>query len=103
MGKNLQAVSTAGLAILFFAAAGQGAAGLTINSCNPPAQVETDQRDYLPGTTAYIAGCGFLAGETVELQVLHIDSTPSTGQQHDPWQVTADSSGNIESTWLVCR
>src|SRR5437867_8794146 len=83
--------------------AGPGAFASTVDPCDPPAQVQTDQRDYLPGTTAYITGCGFLAGEAVELQVLHIDGTANTGAQHGPWQVAAEASGSFQTSWLVCQ
>ena len=67
------------------------------------ATVTTDQADYSPGATAHITGAGFLAGETVELQVLHT-TTPNddaTSPAHQPWQVTADAQGNFLSTWYV--
>jgi hypothetical protein len=83
------------------------------------ATVWTDQADYQPGDTAYISGSGFALGETVELQVLHIDGTPNTGAGHDPWYVTDGvrgdfnndgimdgdldgiADGNIQTTWYV--
>src|SRR5438093_13448364 len=67
------------------------------------ATVTTDQSDYPPGDTAYITGGGFLAGETVQLQVLHT-TTPNddaTSPAHQPWEVTADAQGNFTSTWYV--
>src|SRR5437879_2305559 len=67
------------------------------------ATVTTDKADYSPGSTAYITGSGFLAGETVELQVLHT-TTPNddaTSPAHQPWQVTAGAQGNFTSTWYV--
>src|SRR5438874_1123123 len=67
------------------------------------ATVTTDEADYAPGSTAYITGSGFLAGETVQLQVLHT-TTPNddaTSPAHQPWQVTADANGNFQTTWLV--
>jgi hypothetical protein len=66
------------------------------------ATVTTDETDYPPGGTVYITGNGFAPGETVELQVLHVDGADNdTSPAHDPWQVTADVDGNFESTWLV--
>ncbi len=50
--------------------------------------VTTDKLDYFPGETAYIAGSGYQASETVQLQVLHTDGTANTGAGHSPWQVT---------------
>jgi uncharacterized repeat protein (TIGR01451 family) len=68
-----------------------------------PAEVETDQADYPPGSTAYIIGSGFLPKETVSLQVLHADGTPSDGADHEPWSVRADSRGEFASSWHVCE
>ena len=73
------------------------------------ATVATDQQDYAPGDVAQICGRGFAVGETVELQVLHTDATPNTGDGHTPWQVTDGSpddldgqlDGNIQTTWYV--
>lgn len=67
--------------------------------------VQTDKGDYQPGEVAYITGSGFLAGETVTLQVLHVgeegDNTTSPSGAHLPWNVVADPSGNISSSWQV--
>ena len=51
------------------------------------ASVWTNQVDYLPGNTAVINASGFLAGETVQFQVLHTDGTSNTGTNEVPWQV----------------
>src|SRR5262249_49009231 len=61
----------------------------------------TDKFDYAPGETATIAGSGFRSGETVTLQVVHTDNTPPGGAGHDPFTVTADSSGHIAASWHV--
>ena len=66
------------------------------------AEVTTDQSDYAPGSTANITGTGFAAGETIRLQVLHADGTPATGDDHQPWNVVADASGGLATTWHVC-
>jgi len=66
----------------------------------------TDKADYKPGETATLTGSGFQAGETVTLQVLHADHQPGdpiTGEDHDPWQVTADENGGFVTTWHVCE
>ncbi len=89
--------------------------GLTATTVlNNPAWVDTDLDDYPPGATVYITGGGFLAGETVELQVLRIGSvaTDSThessdlndaGEGFDTWTVQADENGNlVDATWYVC-
>jgi hypothetical protein len=67
------------------------------------ATVTTDLPDYPPGSTVIITGSGFLAGESVKLQVLHYDinGDNDASAAHQPWYVTADADGNISSTWLV--
>src|SRR5438067_1651019 len=72
---------------------------------NPPAvtlaAVATDKADYAPGTLAAIVGSGFLPGEVVRLIVLHADGRPSTGNDHLPWEVTADPLGGFATSWHV--
>src|SRR5438309_384178 len=51
-------------------------------------RIETDLLDYPPGATAQITGYGFQPGEIVQLQVLHIDGTPNSGEGHAPWLLT---------------
>ena len=73
------------------------------------AAVVTDKPEYVPGETAQITGTGFVRGETVQLQVLHTDDTPNTGNGHTPWVITdggeGDSDGkkdgNFATTWYV--
>src|SRR5436309_101915 len=75
------------------------------------AWVHTDMDDYPPGATVYITGGGFLANETVQLQVLHVgwvdgehvqDPAPDTWTV-DTWMVQADDNGNlVDATWYVC-
>src|SRR5260221_3233354 len=67
------------------------------------ATVTTDQSDYSPASTVTITGSGFAAGETITVQVLHVDGTldNATSSAHLPWEVVADASGNFTSTWLV--
>jgi hypothetical protein len=67
------------------------------------ATVTTDRRDYFPGETAYITGAGFAPWETVELQVLHVDGRPNTGDEHHVWRITADVIGGFQTTWHVCE
>src|SRR5438105_2111493 len=59
--------------------------------------VTTDQSDYPPGSTVYISGGGFAAGETVTCQVLHSPTGGDdlTSPAHQPWTVTADDAGNF--------
>jgi len=71
--------------------------------------VATDLDDYAPGETATITASGFLVGEAVELQVLHIDEVPNTGIGHDSWQVIDGGpddldrvmDGNVQTRWVV--
>src|SRR6266571_1033074 len=66
------------------------------------ATVQTDKPDYSPGSTVYITGSGFTPNETVTLQVIHVDDGDDLiSPAHQPWTTTADSSGNISSTWIV--
>ncbi|MDE3090186.1 MAG: hypothetical protein KGJ80_12455, partial [Chloroflexota bacterium] len=64
-------------------------------------RVVTDKSDYPLGATVQISGSGFQPGEIVQLQVLHIDGTPNTGDGHQPWSVTADTNGRFQTTWFV--
>lgn len=71
---------------------------------NSSATINTDRDDYSPGQTANITGSGWQPGESVRLQVVHIDPnflalTPHAG--HDPWYVTADSEGWVRAQWYV--
>lgn len=97
-------------AALFLAAvallASVAATPAQITSTSPPAMAPwliTDKADYAPGESAVFAGGGFLAGETVVLQVLHADGTPATGDDHLPWAVAADGAGNLQTVWHVCE
>lgn len=63
------------------------------------ATVQTDKPDYHPGDTAWITGSGFWANETVTLKVTHVPPLPGedTLASHQPWDITADASGNINA------
>lgn len=97
------------VALLLVAVALLGSVAATqaqITSTSPPAAAPwliTDKADYAPGESAVFAGGGFLAGETVVLQVLHANGTPATGDDHQPWSVTADGAGNFQTVWHVCE
>ena len=67
------------------------------------ATIQTDLLDYPPGSTAIITGSGFQPGETVTLQVVHVDgdSLGTDPQYHQPFTTVADASGNISSSWWV--
>jgi hypothetical protein len=64
--------------------------------------VETGLLDYPPGANAQITGYGFRSGEIVQLQVLHLDGTPNTGEGHAPWLLTADANSNVAKGGTSC-
>ena len=76
------------------------ATGLLLTAASA-ATVTTDQPDYPPGSTAQITGEGFQPGEIVELQVANITFLEDIGDEHLPWQVTADENGALSSSWYV--
>src|SRR5262249_15532244 len=63
--------------------------------------ITTDKFDYQPRGWVQISGAGFLADETVTLQVVHLDNTDPGGAGHEPWTATADGSGTFTSSWYV--
>ncbi len=68
------------------------------------ASVTTDKPDYSPGSTVQISGSGFAVCEAVQLQVLNVTYPDDIGLgylEHEPWQITADASGNIAAEWNV--
>src|SRR5207249_8322477 len=62
----------------------------------------TDQADYAAGSTAVIAGSGFLPAESIVVQVLHADGTSDSGEDHQPWTAMADADGHFKTEWRVC-
>ncbi|NOT32013.1 MAG: hypothetical protein HOP15_16325 [Planctomycetes bacterium] len=62
----------------------------------------SDQAVYTPGSNAELTGSGFAPDESVTLQVVHADGSPSTGPEHAPWSVAADAGGGFVTTWLTC-
>jgi hypothetical protein len=64
------------------------------------ATVSADKFDYLPGDTAQLSGEGFLPGEEVTLQVLHISGLDS-GAGHGPMTVFAAQDGHLSQSWYV--
>jgi hypothetical protein len=56
----------------------------------------TQYSTYGPGATVNIAGAGFLAGETVDLQVVRSDGTT-----YAPWSVTDGTNGTFATNWTV--
>ena len=63
--------------------------------------VTTDEGDYQPGQTAIITGSGFHPREHIRLQVVHTNPVEKPGAGHEPWYVTADTSGHFSSEWFV--
>src|SRR5262249_27588122 len=55
--------------------------------------VSTEFTNYRPGDTANIWGAGFLPGESVTLQVIHVTGASEAGAGHQPWTETADIDG----------
>lgn len=75
-------------------------AGKMLGQPNGPA-VFTDKPDYQPGETVLITGIGFQPGEAVRLQVVNLTDPSDNGPEHDPWQVTADTAGGFQTTWIT--
>src|SRR5262245_37986081 len=63
--------------------------------------VSTEFTNYRPGDTANIWGAGFLPGESVTLQVIHVTGASEAGAGHQPWTETADIDGKVTTTWYV--
>lgn len=64
--------------------------------------VSTDKYDYVLGETVVIEGWDWSPGENVRLQVLHeADAGDNTLPEHQAWNVTADETGYISSSWLI--
>ena len=82
---------------------------LLCGSCPDDAWVATNLHDYAPGENVVITAGNFQVGETIKLQVLHVDGTSNTGGGHDPWYVTdggagdldGSANGAIQTTWYV--
>ncbi len=64
------------------------------------AQVTTDRLDYPPGDTVWITGSGFSGGESVTVQVTHVDTLVTGGVGHNPWTVKANG-GAFTTYWVV--
>src|SRR5262249_35615540 len=84
---------TSALAVLFFVLANASLAQT----------LTTDKSDYPPGATVTLTGSGFSGGETVTLQVLHVDNNGDndTSAAHQPWNVSVDDDGNFTSSWFI--
>ncbi|RKX23127.1 MAG: hypothetical protein DRP51_01225, partial [Candidatus Zixiibacteriota bacterium] len=61
----------------------------------------TDRADYPPGDSVVIIGVAFQAGETVMVQVTHLDGDTPDLPVYDPWDVESDTYGDFETFWIV--
>src|SRR5213594_3811654 len=91
-----------GLAVLAVGVALMTASFFSLPAQAGAATLISDKPDYAPGEVAIFYGYGFSSGEEVVLQVLHVDGTGNTGENHGTWPVTADADGHFETTWTVC-
>ncbi|MEO5802719.1 MAG: hypothetical protein ABIR24_04255 [Verrucomicrobiota bacterium] len=64
------------------------------------ATVITDKEDYPPYSIVWISGAGFQPGETVRNQITQV-AGPAPGTAYEPWEVVADTNGNLETEWFV--
>jgi hypothetical protein len=70
-------------------------------TANGQATLNTDVADYAPGKTVTITGTGFQPLESVTVQVQHDDPSLRTADPvYDPWSVSADQNGDINTTWV---
>jgi len=65
------------------------------------AEVFTDRPDYPPGDEVIITGLDFAANEVVTVQVTFLNGNTPATPDYDAWNVTANSFGNFETTWIV--
>ncbi len=89
------------LAALAPAATAQ-ATGSTTDPVRDDVSLAADKFDYAPLSSAVFTGSGFLAGESVQLQVTHADGVERLGPEYKPWTVIADAIGKFKTDWRVC-
>ena len=77
-------------------------AALTPASAAAQATLRSNLPDYPAGAIVELTGTAFEANESVSVQVVHGDGSPSTGPEHEPWEVQADSHGHFVTTWVTC-
>jgi hypothetical protein len=71
-------------------------------SSNEGTRIGTDKQDYWLGETVTIDGWEWSPGETVRLQVVHVDEAGDNSRpEHQPWEVTADGDGHVYSSWAI--
>lgn len=65
--------------------------------------VWTDALDYPPGSTVLISGAGFVASDTVTLQVIHLTNPwgEDDGLGHEPFFASTDALGDFSAEWYV--
>jgi hypothetical protein len=64
--------------------------------------IGTDRQDYALGETVNIEGWGWTPGETIILQVVHLNPEGDNSlPAHQPWEVVADSAGDVSASWLI--
>lgn len=61
----------------------------------PAALLGTDLLDYAPGSTAFISGSGFQAGETIQIEIVHAD-TGVDAVGSNPYQITDGGAGDLD-------
>ncbi|HSE32819.1 MAG TPA: hypothetical protein VLA93_14695, partial [Pyrinomonadaceae bacterium] len=64
------------------------------------ATVRTDKFDYKQGESVAIQGRGFAPGESVSIQVIHLNGRPD-GNGYSPFATGADGNGEISTSWVV--
>ncbi|MHC1769369.1 MAG: MBG domain-containing protein [Verrucomicrobiia bacterium] len=68
----------------------------------PSPAIVSDAADYAPLSTATFFGSGFSSGESVRLQVDIIGPPALTVTDLDSWEVVADATGSLQTSWQVC-
>ena len=79
-----------------------GSGEITIDDSPSAVALSADQTTYVPGAVAMLSGNGFMSGESVIVQVLHLDGSAAVGVDHRPWRIAANSDGAFTTGWPVC-
>src|SRR5262249_51608356 len=72
----------------------------TITDPTSTFSIITDQPDYSPGSTAVFTVNNINAGDLLTFTVTDLNGLPISGT-NQPWTVTADVSGLLQTTWAV--